>query len=68
MEIIINILLWFLGLYFTIGLVFGIYFLFIGAEKIDPVVKESRWTVRILFLPGAIGMWIFLILKLLRKS
>ena len=67
MQVLISFLLWFLGIYFSLGLLFGIAFLFI-APRVDPVMADSKWTLRLLFFPGAIALWIFLVPKLFRKS
>lgn len=55
-------------IYFVMGVCFGAYFLFKGAGKIDPLVKESKWTVRFLLLPGAITTWPLLLSKLLTSK
>lgn len=68
MELVINVFLLILGLYLAIGLVFGLYFFAAGAQKIDPAIKESKWTVRLLLLPGAIAMWAVLFPKLLKAG
>ncbi|MFT6337225.1 MAG: hypothetical protein ACI86M_003067 [Saprospiraceae bacterium] len=64
MEIIINVFLAVLGIYFAIGLLFGLYFLVKGAPKIDPIMKDSQKKVRVLILPGVIATWPFLISRL----
>ncbi|WP_109302673.1 hypothetical protein [Aquimarina sp. AU474] len=67
MEIVIDVILSVLGLYFGIGLLFGIYFFFKGAFKLDELIIESKWTVRLLLVPGAIGLWPILLLKIINK-
>lgn len=67
MEIIINIFLSVLGVYFAIGLLFGLYFLK-GATKIDPLLKDSKKKVRILLFPGVIATWPFLISKAFKTN
>ncbi len=68
MILIINIFLTFLAMYFTIGLFFGIYFLVVGAKKIDPILAASKWKVRLLLFPGAIVTWPFLLLKIITSK
>ncbi|WP_299443669.1 hypothetical protein [uncultured Aquimarina sp.] len=68
MEIAIKIITSFLGLYFGIGFLFGIYFFIKGAFKIDELIADSKWTVRLLLVPGAIGLWPVLLLKIINKS
>ncbi|GMN05801.1 hypothetical protein MTsPCn5_11900 [Croceitalea sp. MTPC5] len=68
METVINIFIIALGSYFGLGLLFGLYFLFVGATKIDPLMKESKKVVRLLLLPGTIATWPFLIGKLFQSN
>jgi len=67
MEILIHTFLNVLVIYLVIGLVFSIFFFFMGAARLDPLVKNSSWSVRLILLPGAIGLWIILLVKLFRK-
>jgi uncharacterized membrane protein len=68
MEIIINIFLAVLGVYFLIGLLFGLYFLFKGATKIDPLMQDTKKKVRVLLVPGVIATWPFLIGRLFKSK
>ena len=63
MELIINIFLGFLALYAAFGLLFGLYFVFIGATKIDPLLANSKKGVRVLLFPGVIATWPLFIRK-----
>lgn len=65
METVIQVFLIFLGIYVAIGLLFGIYFFVKGASRLDPLIKDSKWTVRLLLLPGSIGLWPILLLKII---
>ncbi|WP_196885727.1 hypothetical protein [Aureivirga sp. CE67] len=64
---IISFFLKVLAVYFGMGVLFGIYFLFIGATKIDPLMKNSKWIVRLLLFPGVVATWICLLPKLYKK-
>ena len=66
--IIINIFLTVLGIYFLLGLLFGLYFLFKGATKIDPLMQDTKKKVRFLVLPGVIVTWPLLIGKLFNSK
>ena len=68
MEIIINIFLTSLGVYFLIGLLFGLYFLFKGATKIDPLMQDTKKKVRVLLVPGVMATWPFLIGRLFKSK
>ena len=57
MELTINIFLAILGGYFLLGLLFGLYFLFVGATKIDPLLADSKKGIRVLLFPGVIATW-----------
>lgn len=64
----IHIFLSILGLYFGVGFLFGIYFFIKGASKIDSLILDSKWYVKLLLFPGAIATWPFLILKLFQPK
>ncbi|GAA4885813.1 hypothetical protein GCM10023311_05780 [Flaviramulus aquimarinus] len=68
MELIINIFLGILGIYFIIGLLFALYFIIKGATKIDPLMQDTKKRVRFLLLPGVIVTWPFLIVKLFKSK
>ena len=68
MEIAITIFLTVLAIYFLIGLVFAILFLMGAAKKIDPLMADSKWIVRLLLFPGCIAVWPFMISKLIKAS
>lgn len=68
MEIIVTVFLSILAAYFLIGLVFGLIFLFGGATKIDSILADSKWIVRLLLFPGCIAAWPFLVSKLLKAG
>ncbi len=65
---VINIFLAILGSYYAIGLLFGLYFLFKGAPKIDPLMADSKKKVRVLLFPGVVATWPFLISKLFKSK
>ncbi len=68
MITIINIFLTALGIYFLLGLLFGLYFVLAGAIKIDPLMQETKKKVRFLILPGVIATWPLLIGKLFKSK
>ena len=68
MEIAINIFLAILGVYFAIGLLFGLYFLLKGANKIDPLMLNTKKRVRVLLLPGVIATWPFFVGRLFKSK
>jgi len=68
MIIIINIFMGILTVYFGLGLLFSIYFVIKGAPKIDPLMADSKFKVRLLLAPGAIATWPFLVRNLTRSK
>lgn len=63
MELVINIFLGFLAVYTLLGLLFGLYFIFLGATKIDPLLADTKKGVRVLLFPGVIATWPLFIRK-----
>jgi len=51
------------GVYFVIGLVFGIAFAAKGCAVVEPVVKNSGFRVRLLILPASVALWPLLLAK-----
>ena len=68
MELAIQIFLLLLGAYAFLGLLFAFYFFFKGAFKLDPLIGDSKWTVRLLLIPGAMALWPALLLKIINKT
>jgi len=68
MELAIQIFVNILGVYVLIGLLFAIYFFLKGARQLDGLIADSSWKVRLLLVPGAIGLWPILLRKLILKS
>jgi len=67
MIIIIDLFLTILMIYFVLGFLFGIYFLFKEAPKIDPIIAKSQRKVRLLIFPGIIATWPFWVSKLFKS-
>ena len=68
MIVVINIFLSFLGIYFGIGFLFGLYFIIKGAPKIDPLMADTKKKVRFLLFPGVVATWPLLISKLIKSK
>ncbi len=67
MTAIIDIFLLLMGIYLVIGLIFGIYFIIYGAQKLDDGVSGSPWHFKLILLPGSILLWLVLLIKLVRN-
>ena len=59
-----------LGIYVAIGLLVGLVYLFGGAGRIDPAArgKGMPLRVRLLILPGVLGLWPLMLAKLFRQT
>ena len=68
MITVINIFLTLLGIYFLIGILFGLYFIFKASPKIDSLLAASKKKVRFLLFPGIIATWPFFISKLFKSK
>ena len=59
-----------LGIYVAIGLLVGLVYMFGGAGRIDPAAtgKGMPLRVRLLILPGVLGLWPLMLAKLFRQT
>ncbi len=55
-------------LYFGMGLLFGLWFVFRGVDKLDHNMHGASWRTRLLLLPASAGLWIVLLFKLLKTN
>lgn len=55
-------------LYLGIGLVFAVWFIASGVDKIDDGMHGTPWKLRLLLLPGSALLWPVLLKKYLRKA
>ena len=69
-EGLANLIVTGLGLYVLIGLLVGLAYIFGGAGKIDPAAKGKGlpFRARFIILPGVIGLWPLMLVKLLRQT
>ena len=49
--------------YLCAGAIFGIAFVWRGADRIDPATRGAPLVFRLLILPGAIALWPMLALR-----
>ncbi len=52
--------------YLGLGLLFGLWFVFKGADQLDGSMHGAHWATRLLLLPGATALWIVLFNKWLK--
>ncbi|BDD09809.1 hypothetical protein FUAX_22410 [Fulvitalea axinellae] len=65
---LITALFYLAQIYLLCGVVFAVYFFVSGASALDEGVKNSHWSVKLIFLPGAVGLWPILLRKVLSKK
>ncbi len=64
----LQILLYGAYTYLALGLIFGLWFVFKGAEQIDGNMHGASWPTRLLLLPAAIALWVVLLNKCLKQK
>jgi len=59
-----------LGIYAAIGLLIALVFAFGGAGRIDPAAKGKGMPIRVrlMILPGVVGLWPVMLTKLLTQK
>lgn len=57
-----------LGLYYLIGLPFGIAFTLKGCKSIEPAAVGSGFGFRLMILPASIGLWPYLAVRWLKAQ
>ncbi|MEO0450895.1 MAG: hypothetical protein AAFZ74_11320 [Pseudomonadota bacterium] len=59
-----------LGLYFAIGALVGLIYMFGGAGRIDPAAKGKGLPLRarVLIFPGVMGLWPLMLTKLFTQK
>ena len=68
METIVGAILGILGLYLALGFVFGIVFIFLGVQRVDPAAAGAGIFFRLMILPGVAVFWPLLALRWLAGS
>ncbi|MEL6754121.1 MAG: hypothetical protein AAFO57_08855 [Pseudomonadota bacterium] len=65
-----ELLVMLLGIYFAIGLLVGLVYAFGGAGRIDPAARGKGMParVRLLILPGVMGLWPLMLAKLFTQT
>lgn len=57
MEPLVNALTGLLLLYFALGWIFGLLFIFKGVQVIDSAAQGAKWRFRLFILPGVAAFW-----------
>ena len=61
-------MLWIINSYFTIGLLFGVYFALAGCSRIDPTAASAKMLVRLMWLPAALVLWPLLLKRIFQVN
>ena len=56
-----------ISIYLLIGFGFSVAFVVVGFRKIDPSAENAGIFVRLLWLPGALLLWPYLLTKWIRS-
>ncbi|MDX2071243.1 MAG: hypothetical protein SFV55_22630 [Haliscomenobacter sp.] len=64
----LQILLYGAYTYLALGLIFGLWFVFKGAEQIDENMHGASRATRLLLLPASIALWVVLLNKWLKQK
>ena len=64
--LIANVILLAVATYIAIGVAFGLYFIFRGINRFDHAAAGAAISFRLLVLPGAVGLWPWLLIRLIR--
>lgn len=54
--------------YLIVGLLFGLWFIFKGVQKIDDGMVEAKIGLRLLLLPGSVLLWPLMAKKFSKKK
>jgi len=61
-------IIYFLYAYLAIGFVFGVFFIFKGAEIIHQDIKGAGLGLKLLLLPASVLLWPYLLRKVIQKK
>ena len=69
-EEIANVIVLALGIYAAIGLLVALVYVFGGAGRIDPAAKGKGMPIRVrlMIVPGVIGLWPLMLKKLFTQT
>ena len=68
MTTVVSIFFLALAIYLLAGVLFAIFFLTKGIEKIDTAAHGSGWGFRLIILPGTIVLWPVLLNKWIKAK
>lgn len=57
-----------LAMYGAVGVLFALFFVVAGVNRIDPTARESTWGFRVMIFPGAVALWPLLLKRSIRRE
>ena len=57
-----------MAVYATVGLLFAVAFVSLGAGRVDPVARRGTWGFRLIIFPGVAALWPLLAWRWLRGT
>ena len=58
-----------LSAYAAVGVLFALFFVVAGVNRVDPVARESTWGFRVMIFSGSVALWPLLLKRwLLRQT
>ncbi len=66
-ELVVEACVYALGAYAGIGLLFALYFVFLGVQRIDSQAQGVSFGFRLLILPGVVALWPFILSRWARS-
>lgn len=49
------------GVYVIVGLVAALFFVTVGAGRVDPAAQGATWGFRVAIFPGCVALWPFVL-------
>lgn len=49
--------------YLALGIAFGLPFIVVGVQRVDPAAADASWGFRLLILPGTVLLWPLLLCR-----
>ena len=62
--LIAKLFVWIFYSYLLVGLFFAVWFVALGAERMDDGMKKIPWSTKWVFIPGSVLLWVVLYNKL----
>lgn len=68
MEQIVGLILLIVLVYLVLGLIFSIFFLWRGINKVDEGAEGSSFVFKLLIIPGMLVFWTFFLYKWIKSK